>query len=124
MDWLLPPPHLLCAHFPGHHAARRGPGLAVARVCGARGHGRTDLLRRGAAVPPRPGAVCPTLTQGSGHVTWGVAHLSVNYGGVAAVTDASLDVVAGEVVALVGGDGAGKTTLLRTIAGSVRATSG
>lgn len=57
-------------------------------------------------------------------MTWGVSHLSVRYGDVAALTDVSLEVVAGEVVALVGGDGAGKTTLLRSMTRTVGAHAG
>lgn len=46
-----------------------------------------------------------------------VRSLSLRYGRVAAVTDLSLTVQRGEVVALVGPNGAGKTSTLRSIAG-------
>jgi branched-chain amino acid transport system ATP-binding protein len=50
--------------------------------------------------------------------------LSVSYGGMKALTDVSLTVPEGCVVALLGSNGAGKTTALRTISGLVRAQSG
>jgi len=46
------------------------------------------------------------------------------YGKSHILTDASLDVRDGEIVALLGRNGAGKSTLLKTLAGLVRATSG
>lgn len=53
-----------------------------------------------------------------------VADLNVRFAGLNALTDASIDVSAGEVVALIGPNGAGKTTLLNTITGIVRPVSG
>lgn len=53
-----------------------------------------------------------------------VRNLSVTYGQVTAVNDASLTVPPGQVVAMVGGNGAGKSTLLATIAGLVSPTTG
>jgi len=50
--------------------------------------------------------------------------LSVSYGGMRALTDVSLVVPAGSVVALLGANGAGKSTTLRAVSGMVRARSG
>ena len=46
------------------------------------------------------------------------------YGAVTAVTEVSLAVRAGEIVALLGPSGCGKTTLLRVVAGFVRQRGG
>ena len=55
---------------------------------------------------------------------WGVSDLTVRYGRRTALDGVTLDVPAGAVTAVIGGDGAGKTTLLRTLAGVARPTMG
>jgi branched-chain amino acid transport system ATP-binding protein len=54
----------------------------------------------------------------------GVQGLASGYGHVRVLQELSLDLDAGEVVALLGRNGAGKTTALKTIMGLVRATRG
>ena len=53
-----------------------------------------------------------------------VRDLTTAYQGLVAISDVSLDVAAGEIVAVAGANGAGKSTLLKTIAGSERPRSG
>jgi len=53
-----------------------------------------------------------------------VRGLSVSYGHIAAVKNATLDVGAGEIVVLIGANGAGKTTLLETVLGINTPTEG
>jgi len=50
--------------------------------------------------------------------------ITTRYGAITALHDASLEVRAGELVALVGPNGAGKTTLLNTVAGLLRPATG
>ena len=53
-----------------------------------------------------------------------IEHLEVRYGDLVGVTDISLKVEAGTIVALLGSNGAGKTTTLNAIAGLVRPSRG
>lgn len=50
-------------------------------------------------------------------MSWGVSDVDVRFGQQVALQGVSVDVTAGQVTAVVGGDGAGKTTLLRCLVG-------
>ncbi len=64
---------------------------------------------------PAPDTPVPMLT---------LANVNAGYGGFQALFDISLEVNAGEAVAVIGPNGAGKTTLMRVISGLIPATSG
>jgi branched-chain amino acid transport system ATP-binding protein len=51
-------------------------------------------------------------------------NLVVHYGAIQALTDASIEVNEGEIVAVIGGNGSGKSTLLKAVAGLVKPTTG
>src|SRR5579862_1469128 len=53
-----------------------------------------------------------------------ITGLSAEYGSFRALFDVSLEVAAGEAVAVLGPNGAGKTTLMRVISGMLRARAG
>lgn len=53
-----------------------------------------------------------------------VRHLSVQFGGLTALNDLSLEVRPGEIVGVIGPNGSGKTTLFNCITGLYRATAG
>jgi len=53
-----------------------------------------------------------------------VKNVSVHFGGVVAVQDASLTIEAGELIGFIGPNGAGKTTLMRVITGMVKPQAG
>ncbi len=51
-------------------------------------------------------------------------NISISFGGIHAVDDASVDLHAGEVVALLGHNGAGKSTLIKILSGAYRRDAG
>ncbi|MFN8520037.1 MAG: ABC transporter ATP-binding protein [Chloroflexota bacterium] len=53
-----------------------------------------------------------------------VEGLGVAYGSIRAIQDATLQVEAGELVAIIGSNGAGKSTLLKTVSGLLRPRAG
>lgn len=78
----------------------------------------------GAHRSSRPAPVAgPRVAQASQPLL-SVAEVSVSYGGLRALNDASLTVGQGEMVAVVGPNGAGKSTLLKAIAGVVSTQRG
>ena len=51
-------------------------------------------------------------------------HITMQFGGVVAVNDFSMEVNRGEIVALIGPNGAGKTTAFNVITGVYEPTNG
>ncbi len=71
---------------------------------------------------PQPQATRKTSLQAEPLLT--ADNLSAGYGGAPVLSDVSLTIGSGELVALLGANGAGKTTLLSTLAGLVRPSRG
>jgi ABC-2 type transport system ATP-binding protein len=57
-------------------------------------------------------------------MSWGVSDVTVRFGDRTGLDAVTLEVPAGQVTGVVGGDGAGKTTLLRALAGALGVSDG
>ena len=69
-------------------------------------------------------AAAPTSVSAAPGPLLGISRLNVAYGDVQVLWDVSLEVLPGEIVALIGSNGAGKSTLLTTISGLLSPRSG
>src|SRR6478735_7447715 len=90
-----------------HHAHRRQDRRAGSWQQDRRGHATAGIERPGRD-PCLPGRRLMTLE---------IKNLKVSYDRVLAVSDVTLTVPDGSIVALVGGNGNGKSTTLRAVAG-------
>src|SRR5690606_7512886 len=98
------------------HDPRPGDGARAARRRGDR--------RPGAGARPEEAWVTGAAARPGDAPLLAVDSVSVSFGGVRAVVDASLAVPAGAICALIGPNGAGETTLFATISGFQRPDSG
>jgi branched-chain amino acid transport system ATP-binding protein len=60
----------------------------------------------------------------AGDIVLSASEVTVHFGGVAALTDAGVDVPRGKIVGLIGPNGAGKTTLFNAISGVITPEAG
>ncbi len=105
----------------GHSDGPGELGGFVATVAPASGNGSARSAERpgggaGLALPSGPREARTPLIEAE--------NVTIRFGGLVAVDDASLSVREGEIIGLIGPNGAGKTTLFNAIAGYLTPTSG
>lgn len=100
---------------------QRAPGglwPMLVRLFKARGRKRAPVLRASQRVLPR------RELPRHGEVILEARHVTKRFGGLVANNDMSLDIHAGEILALIGPNGAGKSTLFNQLSGVDTPTSG
>ena len=102
----------------GLHQAWRMVLARVRRPSGDVSEGRAEATEDDSPVMVREGRPV------AGSVLLEVRGLTKQFGGVTAVDDVTLDVRAGEILALIGPNGAGKTTCFNMVSGVLAPTSG
>ncbi len=123
------------AHHGSHHVAGEpgggvSPGQGDRARQSARGHGQPGRDRGLSRHARRQGRRGPHADRTDGRTRYMTApllkieHLEVRYGDLIGVSDVSLDVPEGSVVALLGSNGGGKTTTLNAVAGLIPVHSG
>src|SRR5713226_5681201 len=66
----------------------------------------------------------PAMSEARSHIALRASALHKHFGGVAAVSDVSIDVHIGEIHAVIGPNGAGKSTLINLLSGELLANAG
>lgn len=75
-------------------------------------------------MPTNTAAPTPRPSDNDTDVVLSARNISKSFGHVTALTDVSLDVAAGEVLALMGDNGAGKSTLVKVLSGALAPDAG
>jgi len=75
-------------------------------------------------MPATESSIDTSPAHAAGDVVLSLRDIKKSFGGVEALRGASLDVISGEVTALVGDNGAGKSTFIKTVMGVHQPTSG
>ncbi|MGB8434678.1 MAG: branched-chain amino acid ABC transporter ATP-binding protein/permease [Burkholderiales bacterium] len=100
----------------------QGEVLMTGKPDAVRSDARVQQIYTGTGTPPVTGKMVADTRERAPLLRF--ERVNAFYGKSHILTDATLDVRDGEIVALLGRNGAGKSTLLKTLAGLVRAASG